>query len=92
MRNAARTDANQPTIIRALQAIGCKVYYSKLPLDLIVSGGRLGKRNLLMECKMPGETLTKAQKDFTEGWPGEWVLVYNEREAIEAVLGKELLK
>jgi len=45
-----------------------------------------------MECKMPGEGMTKAQKEFTDGWPGEWVMVYNEREAIEAVLGKDLLK
>jgi hypothetical protein len=91
MRNAARTDANQPTIIKALQAIGCKVYYSKLPLDLIVSGGKLGKQNLLVEVKMPGEGLTKAQKDFTESWPGAWVIVTTPEEAIEAVLGKDAI-
>jgi len=92
MRNAARTDANQSTIIQALRAIGCKVYYSKLPLDLIVSGGRLGKRNLLMECKLPGEGLNKAQQKFWDEWPGEKALVHHEQEAIEAVLGKEMLK
>ena len=91
MRNAARTDANQAVIVAALRAIGCKVYYSKLPLDLIVSGGRLGKQNLLMECKLPGEKLNQSQREFTEGWPGAWVVVHDEQEAIEAVLG-DILK
>ncbi len=88
MRNAARTDACQPSIIKALRAIGCKVYYSKLPLDLIVSGGPLGKRNLLLECKMPGEGLNVAQQLFWDGWPGEKAIAHHEQEAIEAVLGK----
>lgn len=91
-RYDARTDANQATIIKALRSIGCKAVYVKKPLDLIVSGGPLGKRNLLMECKMPGEKLSREQQEFWDGWPGEKCLVYDEREAIEAVLGKELLR
>mgnify|MGYP001610566602 CR=1 FL=1 len=91
-RHDARTDANQPTIIKALNAIGCKVLILKWPTDLLVSGGRLQDFNLLMEVKMPGAELNVAQKLFFTSWPGRKVVVYNEREAIEAVLGKELLK
>lgn len=90
-RHDARTDANQPTIKRALEQIGCKVLILKWPTDLLVSGGRLGDFNLLMECKMPGADLNIAQKLFWDSWPGRKVVVHHEREAIEAVLGKELL-
>jgi hypothetical protein len=90
-RHDARSDANQPTIIKALQSIGCKVCIIRQPLDLLVSGGKLGEQNLLMECKMPGADLNVAQKLFWDGWPGRKVLVRNEREAVEAVLGKKLL-
>jgi hypothetical protein len=92
MRNAARTDANQPTIIKALRAIGCQVIYIKWPTDLVVSGGRLGDQTLWMEVKMPGEKLTVAQELFWQSWPGRKVIVTTEQEAIEAVLGRELLK
>ena len=91
-RHDARNDANQPTIIKALEAIGCRVYILRQPLDLLVSGGRLGDFNLLMEVKMPGKTLNQEQKDFWSSWPGRKVLVFDERQAIEAVLGKEMLK
>jgi hypothetical protein len=92
MRNAARADANQPSIIRALEQIGCRVINIKWPVDLVVSGGRLGDETLWMEVKMPGGTLTVAQQLFFDSWPGRKVIVYNEREAIEAVLGKEMLR
>jgi hypothetical protein len=61
-------------------------------MDLMVSGGRLGAQNLLMEVKMPGADLNVAQRLFWDSWPGRKVVVYHEREAIEAVLGKEMLK
>lgn len=91
-RYDARTDDNQPSIIKALEAIGCKVCIIRWPYDLLVSGGRLGDFNLLMEVKMPGKNLNQAQKDFRDGWPGRIAVVHDEREAIEAVLGKELLR
>lgn len=91
-RHAARTDANQPSIIKALRDIGCTVINVKWPVDLVVSGGRLGDQTLWMEVKMPGETLTVAQKLFFDSWPGRKVIVHHEREAIEAVLGKEMMK
>ena len=91
-RHDAKNDANQPTIIKALEAIGCRVKIIRQPLDLLVSGGRLGEQNLLMEVKMPGEKLNKVQQEFWDSWPGRKVIVHHEGEAIEAVLGKELLK
>ena len=91
-RHAARTDSNQPTIIKALHAIGCSVCIIRSPLDLLVSGGRLGDFNLLMEVKMPGADLNVAQRLFWDSWPGRKVIVHHEQEAIEAVLGKEMLR
>ena len=91
MRNAARTDANQKTIVAALRSIGCQVIYIKWPVDLVVSGGKLGDNTLWVECKMPGESLTVAQELFWGSWPGRKCSVHNEQEAIEAVLGKDLL-
>jgi len=92
MRNAARTDANQGEIVKALRSIGCQVYYIKLPVDLLVSGGRLGNANLLMECKVHGEKLNGLQEAFWIRWPGAKVVVHSPQEAIEAVLGKEILR
>lgn len=92
MRNASRTDANQPSIIEALHRIGCQTYYIKLPCDLLVSGGALGEVNLLMEIKMPGEKLTGDQQAFWLRWPGRKVVVTTVQEAIEAVLGKDILR
>lgn len=92
MRHAARTDGNQELITEALHRIGCQTYYIKLPLDLLVSGGALGDTNLLMEIKMPGEHLTGSQHDFWMRWPGKKVVVRTVQEALEAVLGRELLR
>jgi hypothetical protein len=92
MRNAARTDACQPNIVKALRAIGCQVIYIKWPVDLVVSGGKLGENTLWMECKMPGEALTVAQQLFWDSFPAKKCIVHNEQEAIEAVLGREMLK
>ena len=92
MRQAARSDANQQTIIGALRNIGCQIYYIKLPLDLLVAGGPLKDANLLMEVKMPGEKLNVAQEDFWLRWPGRKCVVRSVQEALEAVLGKEALR
>lgn len=92
MRNAARSDANQQLIIGALRNIGVQVYYIKLPLDLLLSGGALKDFNLLMEIKMPGESLSGGQQEFFLRWPGRKCVVHNVTEALEAVLGKDLLK
>lgn len=91
MRNAARTDACQQQIISALRTIGVQVYYIKLPTDLLISGGALGLRNVLLEVKMPGEALNPSQQEFWMRWPGEKYVVRSVQEALEVVLGKDLL-
>lgn len=92
MRNAARSDANQQQIIGALRNIGIQVYYIKLPLDLLLSGGPLKDFNLLMEIKIPGEGLNAGQQAFFLRWPGRKCVVHSVQEALEAVLGKEALR
>ena len=89
MRHAARTDGNHDAICKALRAIGVSVEYLKLPLDLLVHHRG---RTFLMEIKTEEGRLTKDQVEFIARWPGEIHIVRNEQEAIEAVLGKELLK
>lgn len=92
MRNAARTDANQPSIVDALHRVGVQTIYLKWPVDLLVSGGALGDFNLLMEIKMPNADLNGEQKEFWAKWPGRKVVVRTVQEALEAVLGKDALK
>jgi len=89
MRNAARTDGNHADICKALRAIGVSVEYLKLPLDLLVYHKG---RTFLMEIKAEDGRLTKEQVRFIARWPGEIHIVRNEREAIEAVLGKDAFK
>lgn len=85
MRTAARTDANQHELVEALRKIGAKVCYIKEPVDLVV--GFRG-RNVLLEVKRPGKTMTNGQKSFVDTWPGEVHVVYSVDEAISAVVGK----
>ena len=89
MRNAARTDGNQISIVEALRAVGAKVYYIKEPLDLLVAHRG---RTILIECKLPGEKASKTQQAFIDGWPAECHVVHNTQEALEAVLGKEAMR
>lgn len=88
----ARTDANQSALLGVLRSVGCKVIYLKKPLDLLASGGPLRSRNVLLEVKMPGEKLNKEQQEFWDTWPGEKYIIITEKDALEAVLGKEMLK
>ena len=87
MRHAARTDDNQPAIIEAMRAVGAKVYYLKLPLDLLVW---FRGRYLLMEVKDPDGRLTKAQVEFIGSWPGEVHVVVTPQEALRALMGDKL--
>lgn len=88
MRNAARTDANQALIVKALRDIGVSVEYIKLPVDLLL--WHRGEYSL-MEVKMPEGRLTKDQVEFIARWPGKIHVVHSSREAIEAVIGAEAL-
>ena len=88
MRHAARTDATQAEVVKALRAIGASVYYVKLPLDLLVCHR---KETMLVEVKEEGGRLTKAQEAFLETWPGRVHVVRGPLEAVAAVIGKEAM-
>lgn len=88
-RYDARTDANQPQIIDALEAAGCDVCIIKWPVDLLASGGQLGRQNLLVECKVPGETLNSKQAKFFARWPGEKIMVQTPEQVIAYIQRRE---
>lgn len=89
MRRAAKADGNQREIVNALKAIGARVYYIKEPVDLLV--GYRGK-NCLLEVKDIHGRLTKAQEEFMQTWPGEAWIVQTVNQAMEAVLGKDVMR
>ena len=90
MRRAARVDATQAEIVKALRSVGAKVWVIGLPLDLLV--GYRGK-TLLVECKvLEGVRKPKAsdhtplQKRFMADWTGGPVATITDAEgAIRAV-------
>lgn len=86
MRRAAKVDANQRQIKKALEAIGCSVYYIKEPVDLLV-GYR--KRTLALEVKnLHGkDELTKSQQEFFASFHGEAYIVHGIDDALAAVMG-----
>jgi hypothetical protein len=87
-RYAARTDANQAQIIKALEAAGCVVWVIRQPVDLLV--GRCSK-TLLMEVKDGSKPpsrrkTTKVQTSFLSTWNGGPVAVVTDVEsALRAV-------
>ena len=88
MRRAAKVDANQREIRKALQAIGAHVLYIKEPVDLLVG---FRKRNILLEVKnVHGKNeLTKAQREFFATWPGDAYIVFGITDALAAVMGQK---
>lgn len=78
VRYAARIDANQTQIVRALEACGAIVKVIGLPVDLLIGyKGPHGPAFAFMECKdgsrVPSQRKkTKVQTEFFElyaGWP-----------------------
>ena len=68
MRRAARVDANQSAIIKALRDAGAYVWIIGLPVDLLVG---YNNHTWLMELKNgPRKQLTRLQQDFFENWTG----------------------
>lgn len=94
MRRIARTDANQPEIVKALRKVGATVAITAqagagFP-DLVV--GHRGK-NYLMEVKDPNQKklnqkLTADQMIFHEFWNGQIAVVKTAEEAIK-LLGED---
>lgn len=91
MRRAAKIDANQREVVKALRAIGCTVAITSslgdgFP-DLVV--GYRG-RNYLIEVKDGNKPpsrrkLTKDEKQFSESWKGQYAVVESIDEAIGLV-------
>ena len=89
VRNAARSDATQGPIVRALEAIGARVYYIKWPVDLMVT---YRQRTIMLECKSRTGTLTKGQAELVERWNGaELYIVRTPEEALTAILGEKAM-
>lgn len=90
MRRAAKVDSNQRAIKKALEAIGCSVYYIKEPVDLLVGCRRKGIRTTIaLEVKNPEASprLTSQQKEFFASFHGEAYIVEDVGQALKAVLG-----
>lgn len=90
-RYAKRRDANESEIVEALEKVGATVERLDTPADLLVGwhGPRhLHRRNYLIEVKMPGARLTRAQERFHEAWRGQICVVHNVYEAL-CVIGEE---
>lgn len=101
-RQAAKIDANQPAIVKALRDVGVASESIGKPLDLIVWSraqcphcrGELphGKTEL-MEVKNPDgkDAYTKDQVEFIDRWPGRIIVARSPEEAVRLVLGKEVM-
>ena len=75
-RWAAKVDANQGAIVRALRSAGHQVYLTHrlgggFP-DILVR--TKSKRLVQMEIKMPGEPLTPAEEDYVRDFPETWIV------------------
>jgi hypothetical protein len=90
MRHAARTDANQAEIVKALKSVGISVEYIKLPFDLVVFNPRKSE-TAFVECKTEDGRLTKTQVDFIARWAGKIYIVRGAEDAVRQVLGEEVL-
>lgn len=82
MRRAAKRDIAEKPIVEALRRIGADVCRLDEPCDLLVGYKR---RNVLIEVKSSGGTLTKRQKDFFASWRGEAYIVQTVDQAIKAI-------
>ena len=88
MRRAAKTDATQAEIVKALRSVGGKVILlhqvgGGCP-DLLVWGNG---RTFLIECKVPGENINRLQAEFIAAWPGEIHVVNSAEQAVAALVG-----
>jgi hypothetical protein len=68
MRYAARVDANQQAIVKALRNAGAYIWIIGLPVDLLVG---FGGQTYLVEVKDGSKKrLTKLQEEFFASWGG----------------------
>lgn len=91
MRRAARTDANQTAIVKALRSVGASVQVLSAVGEGVpdLLAGRRGV-NYLLEVKdgakpLSAQKLTEAQEAWHQGWAGEVRTVRSVAEALRAV-------
>jgi len=87
---AKARDANEPEIIKALEAIGCTVFPIDVPCDLLCGYRR---RSYLLEVKDPSQPKsnrkkTKVQEKFHAEWKGQIDIVETAEDAIKIVTGE----
>jgi hypothetical protein len=85
MRYAARVDANQAEIVKALRDVGAYVWIIGLPVDLLVG---FNGHTFLMEIKTNSKKrLTALQSDFFLNWTGGTVCRVDGVEAALRMIG-----
>ena len=85
MRRAARVDANQEAIVKALRDAGAFVWIIGLPVDLLV--GHKG-RTFLVEVKTTSKKpLTALQTTFFKTWCGDTLARVDDPEAALKMIG-----
>ncbi len=87
LRRAARVDANQPDIVKALRKVGATVFVIGRPVDLLV-GYR--NKNWIFEVKDPDQPawdrkLTSFQQTFFDEWRGQRDKIETAEEAIKII-------
>lgn len=88
MRRAARTDQNQPEIVRGLRGRGHEVcilaQLGQGKPDLLCVDGDTAIL-ILMEVKVPGAKLTDDEEKWHRDWPGPVYIVHSLDEALDAI-------
>src|SRR5688572_19720466 len=93
LRRAAKVDSNQEDIVKALRRCGISVEIIGKPLDLLVHNPRRDRTSLMEVKNKDGrDEFTKDQIDFMARWPGPIDVVRSIDEALQAVLGQEVMK
>lgn len=99
LRRAAKKDANEPEVIKALKAAGVQVEQLGFPVDLLVWArlfcphckAEITEGKVLpVEVKAADGRLTAAQTEFIARWPGPVPVVRGPQEALQAVLGEAM--
>ena len=81
-----RVDANQALIVTALREKGHTVKVRSAQGDGIPDlqvMTRKHRRPFWLECKMPGECLTAAEREFFAWWPGLCEIARTPEQAVE---------
>ena len=86
-RRAARTDANQPEIVKAFRGLGWSVLIVsqlKNSCDIIISrNGRTVAIEIKDGSKPPSQrTLTEGEALFQKTWQGEYAIIMNTQDVI----------